>query len=59
MISAMLHHKVMNRIQMILGYIDLAEAAEEAKRKELLDRARREIRDLVTLLNEHRREKKK
>lgn len=44
-------HLVANRVQTILGYIELAESdPEEANRKQWFDRARTEIHDLAALL---------
>jgi two-component sensor histidine kinase len=59
MISATLMHKVLNRLQTISGFIELAEVTPEGeKRKDLFARARQEISDLVSLLKAHRPEKK-
>jgi len=50
-------HQVSNRLQVILGSIDLAEiATDPAKRKHLFDKARTEIRQLTDLLNARVRE---
>lgn len=55
-ISGRLLHAVLNRLQLVLGAMDLGEAeTDQAKRKELFTRARREIRDLTNLLKANRR----
>lgn len=57
MISRKLMHLVSNRLQVILGSIDLAEIEEDqAMRALLFDKARTEIRQLTDLLNARVRE---
>jgi hypothetical protein len=57
MISADLFHRVMNRLQLILGFIELGEQEPDlAKRKQMFDRAREETDSLKNLLKANRRE---
>ena len=52
MISRKLMHQVANRLQVVLGYIDLGEIEKDAaKRTNLFEKARTEIRQLNDLLN--------
>jgi len=45
-------HQVANRLQVVLGYIDLGEIEKDAaKRTNLFEKARTEIRQLNDLLN--------
>jgi hypothetical protein len=56
-ISAALLHVVLNRLQLVIGYIEMAEKADEPeKRKGFFDRSRKEIEDLKKLLVKKRRE---
>jgi two-component sensor histidine kinase len=58
MISAKLLHAVKNRLQMVMGYVDLAEAEpDDAKRTKMFERARTEIRDLTKFLEQKQRGK--
>jgi len=52
MISRKLMHQVSNRLQVILGYMDLGEIeTDAAKRLALFKKARTEIRQLTDMLN--------
>lgn len=51
MISARLLHTVNNRLQRILGYVELLEIeTDETKQAKLFEKVRKEVRDLEEIL---------